>query len=58
MIEIMSRKIETPSIKSFMEAIKIIYGWKEKVQGSRVKGQGSRVKGQKSKWPKVFISEP
>jgi len=34
MIEILSRKIKTLSIKSFISAIKIIYGWKEKLQGT------------------------
>jgi hypothetical protein len=37
MIEILSRKIKTLSIKSFIGAIKIIYGWTEKVQDSRFK---------------------
>jgi hypothetical protein len=35
MIEILSRKIKNLSIKSFIDAIKIIYGWKEKIQGTR-----------------------
>jgi hypothetical protein len=44
MIEILSRKIETPAIKSFMGGIKIIYGWKEKVQGAGCRVQGLRFK--------------